>query len=135
MPLAPLPPCRHPRCPNRSDCPDHARPQTPEGRGYDRTWREFRTHTIAAHALRHCGDRPHSAPATTDSTCQQRGFTVPGRVLDHIQRIDGPDDPRRLDVRNLQWLCDLCHNAKRQRESQEPPLPRGRPRAEAVTWG
>jgi hypothetical protein len=29
-------------------------------------------------------------------------------------------DPRRLDALNLQWLCDTCHNRKRQRERSRP---------------
>jgi hypothetical protein len=119
-PYAPLPSCRHPHCPNRSDCPIHARPTTPRTKGYDHVWRTWRARTIEQHDLHVCGDRPASAPKTTDSVCQQRGLQVPGKVLDHIERIDGPDDPRRLDARNVQLLCDQCHNRKRGREAQEP---------------
>ena len=40
----------------------------------------------------------------------------PGRVVDHIVPISEGGDPLEHD--NLQTMCDLCHNRKRQQESQ-----------------
>ena len=42
------------------------------------------------YGLQSCGDCPPTAPQTTDSRCQQQGLKVPGKVLDHIERISGP---------------------------------------------
>ena len=136
-PYAMLPPCRHPRCPNRNDCQIHARPTTAQAKGYDHVWRKWRATTIERHHLQHCGDRPAGAPRTTDSTCLQGGRVSQGKVLDHIERIDGPDDARRLDERNVQLLCSPCHDRKRQRESQQPftDRPRASSRDEIPTWG
>jgi 5-methylcytosine-specific restriction endonuclease McrA len=65
-----------------------------------------------------CGDRPPQAPPTTDSQCQRDGIRRLGEDLDHIVPMDGPDDPRRLDASNTQWLCTRCHAAKTRRDQR-----------------
>jgi hypothetical protein len=131
MPTLPLPPCRHPRCRNRSDCPVHARPSTPSAKGYGSRWRRYRADVIKAYQLEFCGDRPAGAPLTSDSQCRPRNI---GKVLDHIERVSGPNDPRFFNARGMQFLCDACHQVKRQREAQEPPIISGTP-SESITWG
>lgn len=59
---------------------------------------------------------------THDSVCAAKGLIVPGRVVDHIIPVTGPDDPRFYDQANHQYLCDRCHNAKRNRERFTSPL-------------
>lgn len=121
-------------CPNTANtCPSHGRRArqrqyddrrgSAASRGYDATWEAYRAaHEARCFALEVsraglCGARLPAAPRTTDSLCAQRGLIVAARVLDHIQPIHGKDDPRRLDDSNMQWLCDPCHQRKRQRES------------------
>jgi 5-methylcytosine-specific restriction endonuclease McrA len=117
-------------CPNLEPCPAH-HPRAPGRRltshrlGYDHVWRRFREHFfIELWRLRVpraglCGCRHPSAPATDDSICARRGRYSPAELVDHIVPISGPADPRRLDLSNLQGLCQRCHNKKRQRESME----------------
>jgi Restriction endonuclease len=47
--------------------------------------------------------------------CKARGKVIPGTLVDHIIPIENGGD--RWDDRNLQTLCDPCHNRKRQLES------------------
>ena len=35
---------------------------------------------------------------------------------DHVVPIEGRNDPRRLDLDNMQTLCDTCHRRKTMRE-------------------
>lgn len=137
MTVKPKRPCRTPRCPgltSRRDgyCDpcrvsaqqayDRARGSNTQ-RGYDGRWRKWKAYVKAAHRLVFCGDRPPSAPQTTDSLCQQQGLLSLGDDVDHIQPITGPDDPRWLDESNVQLLCDrapnYCHNRKTQRERSD----------------
>ncbi len=36
---------------------------------------------------------------------------------DHIVPIEGRNDPRRLDLDNMQTLCDVCHRRKTFKEN------------------
>jgi len=91
--------------------------------GYDRTWREFRQwyfgelYRLRVPRAGLCGCRHPSAPPTRDSVCARDQRPDLATVVDHIIPITGRADPRRLDVTNLQGLCDRCHNQKRQREA------------------
>lgn len=85
-------------------------------RGYDARWRGYRKWFLGMFPL--CGKRPHDAVETKDSRCQQDGRVVAATVVDHIDPVTGPDDPKFYDTDNHQALCERCHNAKRQRESQ-----------------
>lgn len=40
-----------------------------------------------------------------------------GTVVDHINRIEAGGE--KLDMNNLQTMCDHCHNQKRAREKNE----------------
>jgi 5-methylcytosine-specific restriction endonuclease McrA len=61
------------------------------------------------------------APETGDSVCKREGRVTQlangGGVVDHIEPVDGKDDPRFWDQANHAGLCDRCHDLKRQRES------------------
>lgn len=41
----------------------------------------------------------------------------PASAVDHIVPITGPDDPGRLDWRNLQSICNQCHAIKTHRDN------------------
>lgn len=73
-------------------------------RGYDARWRRYRAAFLGAHPL--CVDpvnrHPGALRAATD--------------VDHIDAVDGPDDPRFWDERNHQALCHECHSAKTARQ-------------------
>lgn len=86
-------------------------------RGYDSRWRKYRTWFLSQHPL--CGQRDASAIETADSRCQQSGRIKAATVVDHIVPVSGPNDPEFYAIANHQAMCDGCHNAKRQRESQQ----------------
>jgi len=83
-------------------------------RGYGTAW-EQRREAWKARFPATCGRRSDGELHADDSLCVQRGLVVPARTLDHIVRklAGGTDDDS-----NLQWLCDPCHNVKRQKESR-----------------
>jgi len=125
-------------CPNdATTCPDHGRTATAKAydkrrgtassRGYGGRWRRYaqwyRDELSRLNVPRAglCGSRLPGAPETNDSRCAAKGRITYGRVVDHIQPVSGPDDPRFFDSTNMQLLCDGvtghgCHDAKRQRE-------------------
>lgn len=90
-------------------------------RGYTWRWSEYSRRAREDGPLLYCGDRMPGAPETTDSVCAREGRATAlahgGGVVDHIEPVDGPDDPQFWDRTNHQGLCHPCHNAKRQRES------------------
>ena len=43
---------------------------------------------------------------------------------DHVVPISGRDDPRRLDLDNVQTLCDTCHRRKTMKENGLRPIAR-----------
>ena len=47
--------------------------------------------------------------------CAEAGRVVAARVVDHIKPIK--EGGARYDFRNLQGLCDACHNRKSGREA------------------
>lgn len=49
--------------------------------------------------------------------CQSEGRIVPARVVDHIKPIN--EGGARFDFKNLQGLCDKCHNKKSGREAHK----------------
>ena len=126
MTTRPLRPCAHPGCPalvQSGRCRAHSRQVerqrgTAAERGYDARWRAYSLLFRAHHPL--CGMRGIGAPVTKDSVCAREGRYTPSTLVDHINPVSGPDDPRFYDEANHQALCDECHNAKRQRESQGP---------------
>lgn len=129
--------CQHYGCSYPSDtCPDHSkkaqqkaydtRRGSASSRGYGARWRRYvewyRAELMRLHVPRAglCGARLPGAPVTTHSRCTALGLVMPGHVVDHIEPVSGPDDPRFYDPTNHQLLCDGrghgCHDAKRQQE-------------------
>lgn len=124
--------CRVLGCGQAEPCPQHGQAvrratfERERGsaatRGYDRQWRAFTDrYFVQLYGLRVpraglCGCRHPAAPMTADSVCAATGAPQLATLVDHIIPITGKNDPRRFDVRNLQGLCDRCHNQKRQRE-------------------
>lgn len=49
--------------------------------------------------------------------CQRAGRVVAARVVDHVTPIN--EGGARFDYRNLQGLCDKCHNKKSGREAHK----------------
>lgn len=43
---------------------------------------------------------------------------------DHVVPIEGRNDPRRLDLDNMQTLCDTCHRRKTMKENGLRPVAR-----------
>ena len=43
---------------------------------------------------------------------------------DHVAPISGQNDPRRLDLDNMQTLCDWCHRRKTMKENGLRPVAR-----------
>lgn len=76
---------------------DQERP-SPSKRGYGDRWRKYRVWFLKQHPLCACGC---GRPATD---------------VDHIQPVDGPDDPLFWDESNHQGLTHACHSSKTARE-------------------
>ena len=68
-----------------------------------RHWRRVRALYLQQHPL--CAE------------CQREGRVVAARVVDHIKPIN--EGGARYDFRNLQGLCDKCHNKKSGREAHK----------------
>lgn len=115
-------------------CPKHSRQNeqrrgSARQRGYDGTWEKtrerFRRALLDAGIAPTCGARLPGATITNDSTCLAEGRFVDdglhrlqfGTALhtDHIVPHEG-DDRLRLDLLNLQLLCQPEHARKSQRE-------------------
>lgn len=65
-------------------------------RGYDSKWTEFRDWLIKQPEFVMCS-------MCTGALTNQ---------VDHIERLTGPNDPRKFELENLQGLCRPCHNRK-----------------------
>lgn len=48
--------------------------------------------------------------------CERQGKVTPATVVDHIKPIN--EGGERLDQRNLQSLCETCHNKKSAKEGR-----------------
>jgi len=48
--------------------------------------------------------------------CKKRGIITKGTLVDHIVAMN--DGGEKWDEDNLQTLCDICHQVKRQGEKQ-----------------
>jgi 5-methylcytosine-specific restriction protein A len=137
MPAALLRACASPGCPHLtagrlcSTCASTANKQrgSAASRGYGADWRHlriyFRRRLIAAGLVPVCGARLPGAPVTHDSQCEANHFLVDddahrrtyghGLHTDHIVPHGG-DDRLRLDLLNLQLLCEADHDRKTMRE-------------------
>jgi hypothetical protein len=113
--------CEHRRA-KRQQYPSRTRTVTEQGYGH--AWAKFRSwywdeqfrQEVPDAGL--CGSRLPGASLTADSACQQQGYIVKARVLDHIRPVLDRHDPDFFNPLALQALCDECHNRKRQRESR-----------------
>ena len=45
-------------------------------------------------------------------SCLKRGREVPTYAVDHIKRVNGPEDPLFWEPTNHQPLCRSCHSRK-----------------------
>ena len=126
MPLAARTACTVFGCDELSPCSQHGRQAkqratddrrgSASSRGYGSRWRAYREGFLRR--FPRCGDRPASAPTTTDSACKAQGRVTVGSVVDHIVPVYGPNDPTFYREDNHQSLCPPCHDAKRSRESR-----------------
>lgn len=85
----------------RADAYDQRRGTAWE-RGYDAQWRALRSWWIENHPI--CVE------------CEKRGIIRAAEHVDHIKPFDGLNDLKRLDIDNLQSLCQSCHSKKTARE-------------------
>lgn len=72
-------------------------------RGYDRRWARFRAWYLAQPEHQFCA--LHISPRC-------KGLA---ECIDHIVPLNGPDDPGRFDLDNLQPACLACNTAKGRR--------------------
>lgn len=56
--------------------------------------------------------------------CEKNGHITPAVLVDHIEPLQGRDDPKRLDWNNLQSLCQSCHNIKTNEDMKNGKLPK-----------
>jgi 5-methylcytosine-specific restriction enzyme A len=85
-------------CPHCRTRRDLARPNA-SARGYTSTrWRQLRAQKLQHDPL--C------------SVCLAAGRTMAATQVDHLDRHDGPDDPRFWDWSNLDSKCASCHSRK-----------------------
>ncbi len=115
-PRAPRKPCAAIGCPELVEagtrfCRDHRRQDqrlhdsrrgTPTARGYNNRWQKYVKWYKRQNPL--C------------MGCERNGILKPTFAVDHIQPVNGPDDPRFWDPTNHQPLCESCHNRKTGRE-------------------
>lgn len=73
-------------------------------RGYGSDWRKVRAQVLAR--------EPYCR------TCRDAGRMTTATEVDHIERFQGLDDPKRLDPRNLRPLCTPCHRARTARQAR-----------------
>jgi 5-methylcytosine-specific restriction protein A len=69
-------------------------------RGYDAAWVAVTKEFWADPKNKYC------------ACCTRRGLRELATEVDHVVPFEGKDDPRRLDRRNLQGLCGVCHRQK-----------------------
>ena len=86
------------RCPHCVKTRDLARPNA-NARGYNSArWRQLRAHKLQLDPL--C------------SVCLAAGRTTIATDVDHLERHDGPTDPRFWLWSNLDSKCHACHSRK-----------------------
>jgi 5-methylcytosine-specific restriction protein A len=117
LPYKPLSPCRYPGCPNLGDgayCEKHRKQVNREYNANIRDkeaqafyespeWRKLRK--LKLQQTPYCEE------------CYRNGHMTAAQMCDHILPIrEYPS--RRLDITNLQSLCNSCHRAKTNREQR-----------------
>lgn len=86
---------------------------TAASRGYGWAWQRYRLVFLAEHPIcvRHLAI----------------GEIVPSRIVDHIVRVEGADDPLFWEPTNHQALCVACHNVKTNAEKGGAGFTRAQP--------
>ena len=88
---------------------------TSHERGYDGNWQK--------HRLRHLRENPFCVRCTARFGPTLADSGDKSAVVDHIVRVNGPDDPLFWYLDNHQTLCngppEWCHNWKTQRADKE----------------
>lgn len=73
-------------------------------RGYGHRWRVYRRGYLEEN------------PICADPYRRHVGLVVLATDVDHIEAVEGPNDPRFWDRSNHQGLCHACHSYKTVRE-------------------
>lgn len=119
MPVAPRKPCRTcGQLTNGTYCEKHEKKKveavkaerkkydndrgTAHSRGYNYRWQQYSKQYRINHPL--C------------VMCEKEGKLTLAECVDHIEAVDGPDDPLFWDENNHQSLCNVCHNVKSEAE-------------------
>jgi 5-methylcytosine-specific restriction enzyme A len=111
VPVLPLSPCSHPRCPGRAPfgkryCEQHekqtrkadnVRRGSAASQGYDAAWRKLRHAYLSRFPLCQCDD------------CKASGAVVPADTVDHIEPIT-THPHLRLSWDNLRSMAAAHHN-------------------------
>ncbi|AMW98441.1 HNH endonuclease [Rummeliibacillus stabekisii] len=115
MPSKPLKPCNKPGCAKLTTgryCEAHATQKTNDNRYYDRYARDQQAtkfyHSTAWKKVRKLVIMESHGLCVQ---CYEEGKIVLGRVVDHIIPLK-EDWSKALDINNLQYLCQACHNRK-----------------------
>lgn len=106
--------CLHPGCNALTDatyCQEHAplhaeridRRGSAASRGYDSKWSRFSKWYLS---------RPENQFCALHISPYCRGVS---ECVDHIVPLDGPDDPKKYDLSNLQPACLACNTLKGKR--------------------
>lgn len=95
-----------------SPIPAAARGNSTE-RGYTYRWQQYRKAWLREHPL--CGDCIDGSGAE-HSQCARELRVTAATDVDHIERINGPNDPLFWEPSNHQSLCHACHSSKTQSE-------------------
>jgi len=78
--------------------PLESRRESASKRGYGHRWAKTRKRVLAQNPL--C------------ASCQKKGLLIPATLVDHIEPVHGPTDPKFYCLSNLQPLCRACHAQK-----------------------
>jgi len=102
--------------------PLETRRESASKRGYGHRWQQCRKRVLAQNPL--C------------ASCLKKGLYVPASLVDHIEPVHGPTDPKFYCLSNLQPLCRACHAAKtwadtRAGKNRQTVPPHAKPRGQS----
>ena len=130
MPASPIFPCEFPLCPRMQPCPVHRPRRTTVQQGYGSDHERLRIRCFERDQWRcvKCGWEPETVidyrrfemgtPPTVEVIEElRRRYNKRERHLhaDHVIPVDARPD-LRLDLGNMQTLCNLCHGRKTNEE-------------------
>ena len=111
MPFMPSRPCTFPRCGSiavvRGRCEQH---KHVEQRTYDKVRASSTKRGYGYRWQRYTQQFKRDNPLCLH--CRRQGKVTPTQCVDHVQPVDGPDDPLFWDASNHQPLCLACHSVK-----------------------